>query len=221
MEWTAFIDLEELINLKRHQTIGDLVEANAGADCIAINWRIFGGAGEEAYRPGLAMERFTRASHIDFHPNRLIKSVIRTDRVVGLSHHHALSSDAARIVAPDGALVDNRSEVEPCGSSFAVAQINHYFVRSRAEWALKVARGYTDGTVRDPGLFDTYDRNEIEDRTILRRSRLTRRWMRQLRKPERFSWRSVGTRFMARTIRATCESIHHALKIGARRARNE
>jgi hypothetical protein len=45
----------------------------------------------------------------------------------------------------------------------SVAQINHYFTRSREEWGRKIARGYQDGLVRDEDSFTKFDRNEVKD----------------------------------------------------------
>jgi hypothetical protein len=52
----------------------------------------------------------------------------------------------------------------------SVAQINHYFTRSAEDWRRKLARGY-EGSKRAEALrerFKQFDRNEIEDRGILR-----------------------------------------------------
>jgi hypothetical protein len=52
----------------------------------------------------------------------------------------------------------------------SVAQINHYFTRSAEDWRRKLARGY-EGSDRGDSLrdkFKKFDRNEIEDRGVLR-----------------------------------------------------
>ena len=76
-------------------------------------------------------------------------------------------------------------------ASFAVAQVNHYFVRSREEWGEKVRRGYADGTVRPLEMFADYDRNEVEERSILVRRRDTERWMRRIGAKRRAPWRRI------------------------------
>ena len=203
VEWTAFIDLDEMVNLKRHATVGDFLKARAGADGIAINWRIFGSREAAVDRSDFVMKRFTHASHLEFDSNRLVKSIVRTERVVGASHHHAFYRDAVRIVSADGTSVDNGSQVTQTQENYEIAQINHYFVKSRAEWENKIRRGYTDGTVRDPGMFDAYDRNEVEDLTILRRLRSTQGWMRRIGTTRASAWRSlVACRgIVGRTVR--------------------
>lgn len=180
VEWTAFIDLDEMINLKRHDTVRDFLEPWADADGVAVNWRIFGSSGEKSYQPGLVMGRFTRASSIEFGPNQLIKSIVRTERVVALTQHHAFYRGEPKIVASDGTMVENGSHVGLSASRFAVAQINHYFTRSSEEWARKLRRGYTDETVRDPEMFREYDINEVEERSILKRRAETSKWMRRI-----------------------------------------
>lgn len=48
---------------------------------------------------------------------------------------------------------------------------------------MKSLRGYTDGTVHPPDMFDLYDRNEVQDTTILKHRRATLRLMRRIRRP--------------------------------------
>lgn len=187
-DWAAVIDLDEMINLKRHAGIRDFLADHAGADGVALNWRVFGSSGETHHRPGLVMERFTRASPLGFDANRHVKTIARPARVTVPSCHWVDYAGGGRVVSADGLEVANADLVEPREASYAVAQVNHYFVRSRDEWADKLRRGYPDATVRDPTLFESFDRNEIEDRTILRRRGATRRWMARIGAKRRARW---------------------------------
>jgi hypothetical protein len=40
--WTAFIDIDEFINLKKHSSIGEFLSDYPKAQGVGINWRVFG-----------------------------------------------------------------------------------------------------------------------------------------------------------------------------------
>ena len=62
---------------------------------------------------------------------------------------------------PDGSLHRGITHTPP---DHTVAQVNHYFTRSRAHWLQKAARGYPNPESRlKLNQFDEYDRNEVED----------------------------------------------------------
>lgn len=194
--WTAVIDLDELINLKQHQSISAFLRLFENATGVAINWRFFGSAGERTQRPGLLMERFTRASPITFAPNRTVKTLYRTEHVGKLCHHISAYRVEAQVRSADGSAVANDPQVPITAANFAIAQVNHYFVKSREEWERKIARGYAWKTVDKSGMLDEYDRNECEDTTILSRKAETERWMRII-------GRSPGTVLRAGFLEAT------------------
>jgi hypothetical protein len=50
---------------------------------------------------------------------------------------------------------------------FEHLQINHYFIKSVAQWEQKMRRGYHD-IERSGAEFAAYDRNEVADTAILR-----------------------------------------------------
>lgn len=183
VDWTAVIDLDELINLKRHATIGAFLAPFHDATGVALNWRFFGSGGATAHRPGLMMERFTKAAEPAFGPNQTVKAVYRTAEVVRLCHHISGYRAEPRVRAADGTPVANEPQIPVKESSLAVAQINHYFVKSREEWQRKVARGYTWTVADRSEAFAEYDRNECEDAGILARKAETERWMARLASP--------------------------------------
>ena len=70
----------------------------------------------------------------------------------------------------------DRPGVLAADPAFERLQVNHYFVKSAAQWRQKMARGYHD-VVRSGAEFAAYDRNEVEDGAILRFVPATRRIM--------------------------------------------
>lgn len=183
-EWAAVLDVDEMLNLKRHDSIDAFLAGFPDATGIAINWRIFGSAGQRAYRRAFLMERFTRASPVDFTVNGTVKSIFRMRHVVLLGQHHGNYLGDDKIVTASGRRVPNGPNIDIDARDFDIAQVNHYFVKSREEWEIKIGRrGYEWGTVRAAEMFDEYDRNEVEDRSILRHRDRTRRLAARLALP--------------------------------------
>ncbi|MCJ2057258.1 glycosyltransferase family 92 protein [Methylobacterium sp. J-048] len=186
VEWTAVLDLDEMICLKQHRTILDFVRDFEGATGIAINWRFFGSSGHVRQTGGLMMERFRRACHVGDEINEGVKSLHRTDTVALLMPHYALYRDREHVVSAKGARVPNDWCIKVDGANFEVAQINHYFVKSSEEWQAKIRRHYRYSSDDREGYFEKLDRNEVEDVTILAHLDETRAWIRRLaRKPSR------------------------------------
>jgi hypothetical protein len=178
-DWTMFIDLDEYINLKSHDTVGAFLADYADAPAVVLNWQMFGSSGAQTYSPGLLIERFVRASGPEFTPNEQVKTFVRPACMESIDIHnpklregfHPVSTSrmAAR---PFPNACNDRIEHE-------VAQINHYFVKSRQEWLIKRDRGKADIPIGDPARiradaeFEFYDRNDALDNSICRfRSRL-------------------------------------------------
>jgi len=116
------------------------------------------------------MERFRRAATAQAAVNRHVKSLFRPQNVDQI-HMHAPSLTGGRAVLANGAPL----EMEPHGVATAVdwsvAQVNHYFCKSRAEYARKRARGRGALADHDPGkfakytdgVFDFHDLNDEQD----------------------------------------------------------
>lgn len=177
VDWTAVFDLDELLNLKQHASVADFLAPFDEATGVAINWRFFGSSGETRHRSGLMMERFTRAAPVDFAKNGTVKSIHRTRHVARLMHHYSGYLVPEDVRSPDRSLVANGPMVKPTESNFAVAQVNHYFVKSREEWERKMSRGYNWKTVDKRDMLALKDRNECEDTSILKWREETERWM--------------------------------------------
>ncbi|CAO4183447.1 Glycosyl transferase family 2 [Methylorubrum aminovorans] len=175
-EWAAVLDIDEMLHLKQHNTIDEFLAMFPDVTGIALNWRIFGSAGHRTYKRAFLMERFTRASQIDFQINRTVKSIHRMRYVALLGEHHANYMDEVRVVTASGRRVSNGPYVDISADDFDVAQVNHYFVKSQEEWEIKIGRrGYEWGEVRSADMFHEYDRNEVVDTSILRRKARTRK----------------------------------------------
>ena len=183
VEWAAVIDLDEFIHLKQDTSISAFLARFPEASAVSINWRIFGSSGEASYRRSPMIERFQSASKVEFEPNILVKTIHRLQRTRAIHIHYGDYVDDL-VVSPDGTQLVAGNHLKQTASNYAVAQINHYFVKTRDEWVVKNIRCYPDATIRQPEMFEAYDRNEVEDRSILCRLPAFRRMVRSVRRPK-------------------------------------
>jgi hypothetical protein len=182
--WIAFLDADEFLYLAEDATLQAYL-ARFGPDVaqIAINWRVFGSAGEERRRERPVIERFTRATPPHHAIDRHVKAIVRAEAVAEPGVH-------AHRLAHGLTVNGNGKAVELQRGAFTIirrryAQVNHYVVKSRAEFAEKRRRGIATvppeaankGTTRDGDFFAFHDRNEEEERAILRHLPALRREM--------------------------------------------
>jgi len=169
--WLMFLDADEFLMLKRGGDVAAFADSfPPDVACIGVNWRLFGSAGATEFSSRPVLERFSRAATAQASVNRHVKSLFRPDCVEHI-HMHAPSLRRGRAVLAHGAPL----EMEPHGVAttvdWSVAQINHYFCKSRAEYAIKRDRGCAYRSSDDPekfakysdGLFDFHDLNDESD----------------------------------------------------------
>lgn len=175
--WIAFLDLDEFLNLKSDDSIGDfLTRFPADVSAIGLNWRLFGSAGRTKKEPGLIMERFIRAAPRDHGFSRQTKTIaVAADIYKVTAHRVRLMHGRGRYVDAAGAPLDPGRGFAPV--NHGLIQVNHYVLKSREEFESKRARGSalravgdpTKFTHRDGDYFKDHDRNEELDESILRR----------------------------------------------------
>ncbi len=168
-DWIAFFDSDEFLLPNVHPGIRELLDSRADAAMLAVNWAVFGSAGQVGYPGGLLIESFTKRAANTFGPNGHVKSIVRPDRVREVINPHLFAVDGMTVL-PDGTPVEAWSTpgVTRSAADHSVCQLNHYFVRSRAHWDAKVLRGRFHGTPRGDADFISYDRNEVTDTGALR-----------------------------------------------------
>ena len=173
-DWMMFLDIDEFLNLKRHDTVGDFLADYARYDGVALNWRIFGSSGLQEADGRRVTERFLLAAPRRFGPNTAVKTVFKPASVLAAGVHSPTFRLGSTLVNTSGRKLDVEPNALQPRVRFDVAQVNHYFVKSRAEFARKRARGRADVAEgealkhRPEGEFAAYDRNEVEDASILR-----------------------------------------------------
>jgi hypothetical protein len=185
-DWVACLDPDEYLNLKEANSLQQLIDSLSSPDAIAINWRFFGSSGLLDKGNGFTTERFLKCSESRFKWNRVFKTLFRySNGIKGFGPHTPWFKKellpTVRFCFPDGHSVGEkylvpRSPLQDPKAyvNFSQAQINHYAIRSRAEYMAKQARG--NGMVANDSdkvhfanqYFDVRDRNEIYDDSILR-----------------------------------------------------
>ncbi len=167
--WMAFIDLDEFIVPKRHDNLKALLADFTGFGGLGVNWQWFGSSGRAVRPEGLQIEGFLMRADVRFREHNTIKTIVRTDAIQGMaSPHHA-------VYRPGQTCVNEAFRPIPGPTSpvsVDVVQLNHYYTRSRAEFAEKESRGNVsyDRTPPVPYAFDGIDPNlnSVKDESILR-----------------------------------------------------
>lgn len=145
--WMGAIDVDEFILPM------DGVEATTGQDAmlgilsryqpagLVLNWAMFGSNGHWQRPKDLIISAYRKR---DVNLHALVKTIFDPNRVLANCDAHYFH------YAPREAPVNVRGEVRYGSVNVPplneVARINHYFVKSREDWDLKVARGSSDHT---------------------------------------------------------------------------
>jgi hypothetical protein len=125
----------------------------------ALCWAIYGSSGRTCAGDGLVLERFTRRSRADHRFHKVVKTIVRPERLMGMAYAHVVELDG-------GEYVDDRGDSwinEPI--SWNSLRVDHYVIKSREEFEQKARRGIVlpNLPARDQAFFDIRDTNDEED----------------------------------------------------------
>lgn len=155
-EWVAFMDVDEFLCLKRHANVTDFLKNYR--DHVAINWVLFGSSGLPDTGELGVLRRFVRRQ---VGVDKNIKSIVKVHPQLRMRIHRPVD-------ILQGTHFENIAGVYNPDGDDSIAQVNHYFCKTRQEYKLKQDRGRADSPRKR---FDTdfaeHDRNDIED-TIAR-----------------------------------------------------
>jgi len=132
-EWITFIDGDEFIVLRKHETINDFLAGFSNAASITLNWHVFGHNGYYDDPPGLITALLTRRKERP----ETIKSITRPGSIIDIrSAHTCKLKNSGRVDA------NNRNYDELIYEGISdVAHINHYQCRSFKRWMRRPLRG--------------------------------------------------------------------------------
>ena len=213
--WTIWLDADEFLNVRVGAgMVGDLIARLGGAQGILINWRLFGDAGRAAFGGRHLSADFTRASLRREMLNTQVKTLFRWGGAcrgfAPLSFHRPaidpssagdgamflngrggpLSDDPENRAWLAGANSRNNCTVPAADRGHALAQINHYCVRSPEHFLLKRRRGAGADRFSPAGqlrwrqtnqFYRRHNRNDVEETSILRFEAATTAEMARLR----------------------------------------
>ena len=164
-EWLSIIDLDEyLVPLKEDNMKSFLKEFDDVSE-VSLHWMNYGD--NEAFtRPnGLVTEFFT--SH-GIKLNHTVKSIVRPKAVKGFDYfgsNHYVHVEG-KSVNENHRPVDYMLGFYPSANK---ARVNHYILKSFAEFMYKKNRGHPEGTPIDYGYYFFHNENEIKnDSSLLR-----------------------------------------------------
>lgn len=161
-EWLACIDIDEFLFSERQVSVLPLLDALQGLDGLYVPRFEFGPSGHTKPPAGLVIENYLERARISDTPK--VKSLVRAVRATGMATHRSL--------------VEGRVGTLPHEGGPLALRINHYFTKSTAEFAAKLARGWPEGASRDlehkREHFDSTTIDTVRDTSILALASLLR-----------------------------------------------
>ncbi|MXQ07028.1 glycosyltransferase family 92 protein [Alphaproteobacteria bacterium GH1-50] len=177
------MDVDEYINIHVGEgRLSDLFDASGDPDMISMTWRFFGCDGVLEFNDLPVPEQFTRAAPLETrkpHQNWGFKTIVRTGAPFArIGVHRPLEptggmprwTNGSGRQMPVGYHEQGwRSNKRSWGYDFVT--LNHYATRSLDAFLVKRDRGRTNHVTRDQGIayWNTHNRNDEEDRSILKR----------------------------------------------------
>jgi hypothetical protein len=153
--WIAFFDVDEFLVLKKHENIKDFLKDYTEYASVSINWVLFGDNNITFVNNEYSViKRFTKRQILT---NNHVKSIYNT------LYPHKVSIHNSNIPSVDPNFNSFSGPFNNIGGD-EIAQLNHYFCKTKEEFKNKVERGRADtGEIRDYSVFDICNLNEIED----------------------------------------------------------
>lgn len=177
--WMAFIDVDEFIVPKTHDTLDAALAGYADLPALSLPWHMFGPSGHGTRPPGLVVESYLERA--EFPPRADVVSLLNYKSIVdptkvslAKTHHVELIKEGAVMWNDRKERFDYHDRFDPRHATADTLQLNHYFTRSREEMAEKVAKGRVskDGRTKNAELLaeqvNKLERYTTRDETILR-----------------------------------------------------
>jgi hypothetical protein len=135
--WIAFIDIDEFLFSPTGRSLPDVLRAFRSWPGVAVCSRYFGFGGQDEPPDGLVTESYLMRAADAFEPNTWVKSIVfpRVTKGPADIPHHFLYRYSRSAAGEDGAPVVGADRIPPTAD---LLRINHYYTRSRAEYANKL-----------------------------------------------------------------------------------
>jgi len=158
-DFAAFFDVDEFLLLKKHNTVQEFVSGYVNHAGIGINWYLFGNNGHTEIVDGeySQIKRFTmRQSQMNEH----IKTILNCSSGCMMDVHNPYNG---RVSSPNGIVFNGPFNKQTDDS---IAQINHYYCKTKGEYIKKCERGRADSPVYTNTYeinYHPYNHNDVED----------------------------------------------------------
>ena len=165
-EWLAIIDLDEYMVPLEKKDMKSFLKEFSDVSEVSLHWMNYGDSGAFKRSGGLLTEFFT--SH-GIKLNHTVKSIVRPKDVIdgfdyfGSNHYVRVSGKS---VNENHMPVNFMLGFYPSAKK---ARINHYIIKSFAEFIHKKSRGHPEGTALDYGYYFFHNDNEIKNDTAMLR----------------------------------------------------
>lgn len=174
--WMAFIDVDEFLIPKAEKSLPDALRHLEGCRNISLPWHMFGHCGHETPpERGVLRSYLRRAADpmSDERGVRAFKCIVDPCHVTALKVHSVETDGNNRTCNDAGMCVPLSERSIRAFYSAGRIQLNHYYARSRAEVAEKIARGHFVAAMQPRYAHKVQrtilniERQVIEDRTAL------------------------------------------------------
>ena len=160
VRWCAFVDADEFIVLKKHNSINHFLREYCKEGGVSINWYIYGDSKLTAYSPEPVTKRFVwREAKVNQH----VRTIVVCDDVESYTEIHGVGN-----FKPGKNKKDTNGKIvvgpfNPDGPT-DIIYINHYFTKTKEEFNIKKNRGKSDvGDYRNNSDFQAHNFNEVMD----------------------------------------------------------
>jgi hypothetical protein len=173
-DWVLFSDLDEfpMIHAGEHRLPDALAAMPAGADAIALPWRLFGANGIAGFRDAPVTAQFTRSAPAAlYHPiaGRHFKTLYRPEAFQKPGVHRPKRKPSAPVpLWADGAgqplpetfaAKDELLSLPGLSQGRSVVEMHHYSLRSAESFLVKTARGLANRQIKAIDLGYWVERN--------------------------------------------------------------
>jgi len=170
-DWVFVCDADEFLVIREGE-VRHLVAGVGAAEVVTVAWRVFGPAGCVGYEDRPVTAQFTRAEAAPVAGADVAtfgKSLFRGNLPMARIGVHAPVPDAAlgrafRQCGPGGRALRTMGHPILIAPDFALAQVNHYALRSFESFLVKRDRGRPNHSSQDMGLdyWRRFDRAEVD-----------------------------------------------------------
>lgn len=164
-KWLAFIDLDEYMVPIKAKNMKQFLKEFDDVDEVSLHWLNYGDSGAIKRPDGLVTEFFTAHGK---KLNHTVKSIVRPKAVTdfnyfGANHYVRVKGKS---VNENHHPVDYMLGFYPSAEK---ARINHYILKTYAEFLYKKSRGHPEGTPINYGYYFFHNENDVKNDTSMLR----------------------------------------------------